>query len=293
MSTIEDLVQQGLVRVNGIELHYVTRGTGPLVLLLHGFPEFWYSWRHQIPALAEHYTVVALDQRGYNESAKPEWGYETDVLVADVVEVIKALGYERAILVGHDWGGVVAWATAISYPQRIERLIVLNAPHPAIFAEQLRTNPEQRRKSLYMGFFALPFLPELLLSRNDYAALERILRGQARRADAFHDEDIEHYKDAISKPGALTAALNWYRAAARGTRGMYRASGMQVQAPTLLIWGANDRFLGSELVVGTERFVADLTVRMIDDSSHWVQQDAPDEVTRHMLAFLNTTPTSE
>lgn len=274
------------VQVNGIRVHYVTAGRGPLVLLLHGFPEFWYAWRHQIPALAEHFTVVAPDQRGYNETDKPAWGYEIDVLVADVLGLIEALGHERAIVVGHDWGGAVAWATAIARPHRVERLAILNAPHPAVFAEHLRTNRAQQRRSWYMGFFLLPALPELAFKANDYALLERIFREQIP-AGTFGDEDLAAYKDALSKPGALTAALNWYRAAGRqGARGLYTGTQMRCDVPTLLIWGEADVALGPELVDGTAQYVPDLTVRRLPGVSHWVQQEAPAQVNRFLLEFL-------
>lgn len=279
-------LRHAYLQVNGIRMHYVTAGQGPLVLLLHGFPEFWYSWRKQIPALAEHFTVVAPDLRGYNETDKPSWGYEIDVLVADVVELIAALGHERALVVGHDWGGAVAWATAIARPHRVERLAILNAPHPAVFAEHLRTNRAQMRRSWYMGFFLLPALPELALSANDYAAVDQIFRGSTAPG-TFSAEEIDAYKDALSKPGALTAALNWYRAAGRqGTRGLYTGTRMQCEVPTLLIWGEGDIALGAEMVDDTRRYVPDLTIRRLPGVSHWVQHEAPEAVNRYLLEFL-------
>jgi len=280
-------VDHRYAEINGIRMHYVTAGSGPLCLLLHGFPEFWYSWRHQIGPLARHFTVVAPDQRGYNETDKPGWGYEVDVLVADVVELIRSLGHRRALLVGHDWGGAVAWATAIAAPHRVERLAILNAPHPGIFAEHLRSNPRQMRRSAYMGLFALPALPELLLSANDYAGVELAMRRGAARPGHFSVDDMAAYKDAISKPGALTAALNWYRAAARtGTRGLLAGTGLRVPAPTLLVWGERDPFLGIELVGGTERFVPDLTVRMVPGAGHWVQQEESALVNQQLVEFF-------
>lgn len=280
-------VEHHHITINGINMHYVTAGSGPLCLLLHGFPEFWYSWRHQIPALARHFTVVAPDQRGYNETDKPKWGYEIDVLVSDVVELIRALGHERAVLVGHDWGGVIAWATAIAFPQRIERLAILNTPHPAIFGEHLRSNPRQMLRSAYMGFFALPALPELALRAGGYSGLAWAMRRGAARPEIFDDGEMARYKDAISKPGALTAALNWYRAASRrGSRGLLVGTGLRVNVPTLLIWGDHDPFLGAELVNGTGRFVPDLTLRLVPGAGHWVQQEAAERVNQHLLEFL-------
>lgn len=279
--------QDGYIQVNGIRMHYVSAGQGPLLLMLHGFPEFWYSWRHQIPVLSPYFTVVAPDLRGYNETDKPTWGYELDVLVADVVELIRRLGHERAVVVGHDWGGFVAWALAIAYPHRVERLINLNTPHPALISQALRNNPRQIMRSGYAFFFQLPGLPEALLSANDYAAIEKALRGTATVKSAFSDEDIQVYKDAISKPGALTAALNWYRAAGRGGgRGLFQGTKMRVEAPTLLIWGEDDPALGTELTYGTEQFVSNLQIRYISHCSHWVQQEKPDLVNQYLLEFL-------
>ncbi|HMQ33237.1 MAG TPA: alpha/beta hydrolase [Chloroflexaceae bacterium] len=272
--------------VNGIRMHYVTAGQGPLVVLLHGFPEFWYSWRKQIPALADHFTVVAPDLRGYNETDRPAWGYELDVLVADVLELIAALGHERAMLVGHDWGGAIAWAAAIAHPHRVERLAILNAPHPAVFLKHLRDNPAQMRRSWYMGFFLLPVLPELAFRANDYAAVEQIFRGTTPPG-TFGDEEITAYKDALSKPGVLTAALNYYRAAGRrGARGLFAGPARRCEVPTLLIWGENDIALGAEMLDDIPEFVPDLTVRRLPGVSHWVQHQAPAEVNAALLEFL-------
>jgi epoxide hydrolase 4 len=273
------------VRVNGIRMHYATAGDGPLVLMLHGFPDFWYSWRHQLPALAERFTVVAPDQRGYNETDKPDWGYSVDVLVADVLELIAALGHERALLVGHDWGGAVAWATAIAHPHRVARLAVLNTPHPAIFAEHLRSNPRQMLRSAYMGFFQLPWLPEQALGANDFAALEAQLR--ADLGDSLSAAELAAWKDAMSKPGALTGGLNWYRAAARqGTRGLFAGTGMRCEVPTLLIVGERDAYLGPEMAAGHERFVPDLQLRRVPTAGHWVQQREPALVNAELLRFF-------
>ena len=273
-------------RVNGIRMHYVTAGAGPPVLLLHGFPEFWYAWRNQIPALAERFTVIAPDLRGYNETDRPNWGYETDVLVADVVGLLAALGHERAAVVGHDWGGALAWFTAMAHPQRVARLAVLNCPHPAIFGQALRTNPRQLLRSWYMGFFQLPFLPEMMLSADNYAAIDRIFRGAERRPGTFSDEDLAEYKRALSQPGALTAALNYYRA---GWRAMERVVGDNVPiitAPTILIWGEDDLALGKELTEGTERYASDLAKHFIPNCSHWVQHEQSIRVNELLLDFL-------
>jgi pimeloyl-ACP methyl ester carboxylesterase len=280
-------LQHSYITVNGIQMHYVTAGSGSLLLLLHGFPEFWYSWRHQFAALSQHFTVVAPDLRGYNETDKPTWGYEADVLVTDVLELLRALGYERASVVGHDWGGALAWLLAIYYPQRVERLAVLNMPHPALMARALLTNdnPRQRRRSGYALLFQLPWLPELLFRLRDYALVEQAFRGMAVRQDTFSDEDIDAYKDAISKPGALTAAINWYRALPRARR-LLAQHDLRVVVPTLMIWGEDDRVLGKDLTYGTEDYVPDLVLRYIPACSHWVQHEQPELVNQYLLEFL-------
>ena len=288
MTTPPDTFTHYTLHVNGIRMHYVRAGAGErLVLLLHGFPEFWYSWRYQIPALSERFTVVAPDLRGYNETDKPGWGYEIDVLASDVVGLIRELGYSRAIVAGHDWGGLIAWAAAIIYSHWIERLIVLNAPHPARFAEEIRRNPRQILRSWYILFFQLPLLPEALIRANDYTAIAQGLRSTAVRRDCFSDADIRAFKAAIARPGALTAALNYYRAAARqGLGWVPSGADLTVRVPTLIIWGEQDVALEKTLTYGTERFVPDLRVRYLPHCSHWVQQECPDEVNQAMLEFL-------
>jgi pimeloyl-ACP methyl ester carboxylesterase len=272
--------------VNGIRMHFVERGSGPLVVLLHGFPEFWYSWRHQIPALARYFHVVAPDQRGYNLTEKPEGisAYRIENLTADVAALIRHLGAERAVIAGHDWGGGVAWAFAMRYPQLTERLIVLNCPHPAAMLRGVRT-PRQLLRSWYILYFQLPRLPELGFRFRNFMALDRALRGWALRPDTFSDDDLRAYKEALAQPGALTAAINWYRALGHTDRGGYRDP-PPIEAPTLLIWAEEDRALGKELTYGMDRWVPNLTTRYIARTSHWVQQEQPELVNRYMLGFL-------
>ena len=256
--------------VNGVSLHYVEAGTGPLVLLLHGFPDFWYSWHYQIPVLAEAgFRVVAPDLRGYNTSSKPEGigSYRIDTLVADVAELINELGEAEAHLVGHDWGGVIAWYAAMLHPHRISKLAVLNAPHPVAFARELRRSTQLLR-SWYAGFFQLPLLPEIALRANGYALLRRVLPHEA-------------YLEAWAQPGALTAMVNYYRAAARYARPAPRPIG----APTLLIWGERDRFLVPGLTDGLEPWVPQLHVERLQ-VGHWVQLRAPDRVNALLTEFL-------
>ena len=281
--------QDGFLETNGVRLHYVTQGQGPLMLFLHGFPECWYSWRHQLDYFAAHYTCVALDLRGYNDSDKPEGleAYRLSILVEDVRGAIGALGYERAIVVGHDWGGAIAWALADTYPEWLSSLIVMNIPHPAKFVEGLRT-PQQLLRSWYIGAFQLPLLPELLLQAGDYWVIEQALRGMAVDKTTFSDADLRIYKTAAAKPGALTAMVNYYRAFALS--GEWQRSWRVLDTPTLLIWGEDDVALGKELSFGTEAYVRDLQLRYIPQCSHWVQQERPDQVNALISEFLAPKP---
>ena len=273
------------ITTNGVRLHYVTQGSGPLMLLLHGFPEFWYSWRHQIPEFAKDYKVVAIDLRGYNDSDKPadSTAYSMPEFINDVQGVITGLGYEKCVLVGHDWGGAIAWSFAYAHPEMVERLIVLNIPHPAKFAEGLRT-PQQLLRSGYIFFFQLPFLPELLIQLNDYQALEQAFKGMAKNKNAFTAADIEAYKNAFAKPGALTAAINYYRNVLQGSS--LQSSWSVLEVPTLMIWGEDDIPLGKELTYGTEQYVRDFQIKYIPNCSHWVQQEQPQLVNQYMREFL-------
>lgn len=274
------------IQTNGIRLHAVTQGEGPLMLMLHGFPEFWYSWRHQIPEFAQDHKVVAIDLRGYNDSDKPEGlaAYQLSELIQDVRGVIQSLGYERCVLVGHDWGGAIAWTFADAYPDMVERLIVLNLPHPAKFAAGLRT-PQQLLRSWYVFFFQLPLLPEWALQAFDYQLIANMLQGTAIDKTAFSPADLQAYQQAAAKPGALTAMINYYRA--NILQPELRSPQWDVlQVPTLLIWGENDVALGKELTCGTDAYVRDLTLRYIPNCSHWVQQEQPQLVNQYMREFL-------
>lgn len=276
--------------VNSVRLHYVEAGSGPLVILLHGFPEFWYSWRYQIPALAAAgYRVVAPDMRGYNTSEKPPGvrSYLIDTLADDVAALVRHLGESTAIVVGHDWGGAVAWYVPMRHPALVEKLIVLNAPHPGAFARELRT-PGQMRKSWYILFFQLPWLPEALFRARGYAILDRVMRSDPVRPDAFADADIRRYKRALSRPGALSGAINYYRALLRRNPREAMQEPSPIRCPTLLIWGEQDRYLGVPLTEGLERWVPSIRVERIAEASHWVQIDAPERVNELTLEFLQS-----
>jgi pimeloyl-ACP methyl ester carboxylesterase len=282
------------ISTNGLDLHVVTAGPadGDPVVLLHGFPEFWYAWHHQIPALAEAgYRVLAPDPRGYNCSEKPDGvgAYHIDELVGDVAGLVDAFDRESAHIVGHDWGGLVAWQTAIDRPSWVDRLAVLNAPHPSAFSRALRSNPRQLAKSWYVGFFQLPGVPEWALGANDFAALDRMLAEGTVRPGAFTETDIERYKRAFARPGARTAALNYYRAMARRNARLTLTRGgvgdQPVRVPTLLVWGEQDEALDISLTEGLQRWVPDIQVERLPDASHWVQFDAPDRVGASPVEF--------
>jgi epoxide hydrolase 4 len=273
------------ILTNGLKLHYVTQGEGPLMLMLHGFPEFWYSWRHQIPEFAKDFKVVALDLRGYNDSDKPknQSAYVMDEFVRDIEGVITGLGYEKCILIGHDWGGAIAWNFAYSYPYMVEQLIILNLPHPAKFSEGLRT-PQQLLRSSYAFFFQLPSLPEFLIQLSDYQFIENAFIGLAIDKSAFTQEDIEAYKNAASKRGALTAMLNYYRNFSQ--QKILNSTWSILEVPTLMIWAEKDTALGKEMTYGTDAYVRDLQIKYIPNCSHWVQQEQPQLVNQYIREFL-------
>ena len=298
---VDDLVTHREILADGIRLHCVAAGPddGDLVVLLHGFPEFWYSWRHQIPPLTDAgYHVVAPDMRGYNRSEKPHGigAYRLPILVRDVVALIDAFGADCAHVVGHDWGGLVAWQTAISHPDSVSTLTILNAPHPSKYARELSL--EQARRSWYVLAFQLPWLPERLLASRDFAAFETMFGEGTADPDAFTPEAIERYKAAFRRPGSLESALNYYRAAFRGSISRELLAGVPilgsaiaepvspVKPPTLVLWGEQDVALSVEQLDGLERYVEDVHVRRFPDASHWVQVDAPDRVTDAVLEFL-------
>jgi pimeloyl-ACP methyl ester carboxylesterase len=272
------------VSVNGVSLHCLVEGEGPLVVLLHGFPESSHAWHKQVPALAKHYRVVAPDLRGYGGSDKPKGiaAYRTSVLADDIVALIRAFGAERAHIVGHDWGGGVAWTVAIEHPEAVDRLVALNCPHPAVMVRALRSNLGQIRKSWYMFVFQIPWLPEWTFLRDNAQTLKNVLRRSAKRPDTFSDADLDEYARAFSAPGAATAAINYYRAAARS-----KVPSGKIKAPTLIIWGEDDIALGIELTRGMEGlFDHQPRVEYLPDTSHWVMEERPEIVNRLLLEFL-------
>ncbi|MGE5334320.1 MAG: alpha/beta fold hydrolase [Nitrososphaerota archaeon] len=281
---VPDGCDEGYVVTNGVRLHYVAAGSGPLAILLHGFPECWYSWRYQLPALAAIRRVVALDLRGYNLSDKPARGYDLATLTSDVRGVIEALGERRADIVGHDWGGVIAWTFAMREPDYLRTLAVLNAPHPATLTREWR-HPGQFRRSAYVGFFQLRGIAEDTISRDNFSYLRRTFRAADRGRAWLTDDDIQRFVDAIAQPGALTAALSYYRQLLR--RGAEALSPARViQAPALLLWGELDPYLGPWMADGLEPWAPALRVRRFSTAGHWLNQQMPERVNTELLAFL-------
>jgi pimeloyl-ACP methyl ester carboxylesterase len=277
------------IAVNGLNLHTIVAGPpdGPVVILLHGFPECWYTWRKQIKPLVEAgYRVIVPDQRGYNLSDKPQGvhNYRVEALASDVVELIRSFGCGKAIVAGHDWGGVVAWHLAMHHPEVVEKLIVMNAPHPAVYLREIRSNPAQQRKSWYIGFFQLPIVPEEILGHDPIESARLFFRQGATIQDAFSSFDIHVMATALAQPDALTSMLNWYRALVRERSGMQDLR--PIERPTLLIWAEDDIALGRSLTYGLEQWIGDLRLHYIPHCGHWVQNEAPDEVNEQLLAFL-------
>ncbi|GAB3043633.1 alpha/beta fold hydrolase [Spirosoma pulveris] len=263
-----------------VRLHVVQAGPddGPLIILLHGFPEFWYGWKHQIDALAEAgYCVWVPDQRGYNLSEKPNGidAYGLDTLVADVIGLIDAAGRQKGVVVGHDWGAAVAWWTAVSHPERVERLVVLNVPHPIVMKRYASSNLGQMMRSWYIGFFQLPWLPETLSSAGNWSMFARTLLSSSRPG-TFRRADLQQYKAAWSQPGAVTAMINWYRASLR--KPPARRPSIRVTVPTLLIWGTRDKFLKREMAQPSIDLCDNGRLVFLEKASHWVQHEEAERV---------------
>lgn len=272
-----------------VRLHAKRGGAGPLVILLHGFPEHWRSWHHQIPGLIDAgYEVIAPDLRGYNLSDKPTKlrSFRMETLIEDVACIAREAGHEKFHLVAHDWGGLIAWAFAAQHPELLHKLVILNAPHmKPYFAEAKR--PPQMFKSWYVLFFQIPFLPELMLSASDYAQVRAMFERMPKQKSAFSNEDIDISINALSQPGALTAALNYYRANFRRPKGLMLAA-QPVSTETLVIWGENDPALDLCLLDRLADVVPNLSIVRIPESSHWVQNECPEKVNRALIDFLKS-----
>jgi len=276
-----------VIATGGVRLHAVEAGPpeGRLLILLHGFPEFWYGWHRQIEAFAAAgYRVQVPDQRGYNLSDKPRGiaSYRLDRLAGDVVGLIDDAGRERACLAGHDWGGAVAWWVGVNFPRRLERLALLNIPHPYVMRRHLLHDRAQRRRSWYIFFFQLPWLPEIDMRRRNWAYGVRALTVTSRPG-TFSEADLALYRQAWSQPGAISAMIHWYRAALRLPPP--RPASPRVEVPTLLLWGTGDRFLGREMAQPSIDLCDDGRLVFLD-ATHWVHHEEPGEVQRRLAEFF-------
>lgn len=288
--TLSDLVEHRYAGLGDVRLHYVEAGEGPLVVLLHGFPQFWYMWRFQVPVLVEAgFRVVAPDMRGYNLSEKTSKvsNYHVELLARDVECLILACGAESVALVGHDWGAIAAWFTAMLYPERVAKLAILNVPHPVRFMRGLWT-PKQLLKSWYVLALQVPGPPGKWIEREIFAQFLIDARRDPLRPEAIGGEAVERYREAMARPGALTAACNYYRALFRRNPLKARTLLQKINAPTLVIWGERDRYLRPELAEPDLSWVPDLRVERLPEASHWVAEDQPEEVNAMLLEFLRS-----
>ena len=299
-NTEKPMLKENYVHVNGVRLHVVTCGKGPVILFLHGFPEFWYEWKNQLVEFGKDHLAIAPDMRGYNLSAKPVTldQYKMSVLVEDIRELADHFSHQRKfVLVAHDWGGAVAWAFAIQHPDLLDRLVIVNAPHPGVFGRLLASDGAQQQASQYMLMFRSPQAEENL-SANNYGLLVRIVLDAGLKQGAFTEDDKQVYIKAWSQPGALTGGLNYYRANEVGPPAQGQAANtahgnaavdpqsLVVKAPTLVIWGEKDTALLTQNLDGLERYVPRLTIKRIPDGSHWVIHEKPDEVNSAIRDFI-------
>ncbi len=277
------------IEANGLSFAYDEAGSGPdIALCLHGFPESRFSWRYQLPMLAEAgWHAVAPDLRGYGDTTRPlgRGNYRMDMLVQDVAALFDAFGARRRLLIAHDWGALIAWSFAIAKTRPLDGLIIMNVPHPAIFQRVLRSSFAQLRKSWYVFFFQLPYLPEAMLGAKGARAIGQAFRGMAVDKSAFPREVLAHYQENASKPGALTAMINYYRANFLTLAAKQMTPPIGV--PVLMIWGEEDTALGLELTEGYGPYVNDFTLARLPRVSHWVQQEAPAKVNAHLRNWLS------
>lgn len=284
--------------VNGVKLHYVCNGSGKLMLFLHGFPEFWYEWKNQLAEFGQDHFAVAPDMRGYNLSDKPESlaDYQVDVLVDDVKALADHLGYSKLTLIAHDWGGAIAWVFALKYPNYLDKLVIINAPHPIVFQRELIENPAQQDASQYMLVFRSE-QAEGILSSENYAPLVQNTLSEGLEKGFFTEEDKQAYLAAWSQPGALTGGLNYYRAAEVGPptneEDKSRLTAFSanfpdpiIQVPTLVIWGEKDPYLLLGNLEGLRDYVPNLTIKRIEDGSHWVVHEQPKLVNQYIREFI-------
>ncbi len=283
------------IEANGIRIHYMTAGEGEPVLLLHGFPQFWYAWRRQIPELAKQFKVIVPDLRGYGQTDKPSRveDYQPQTIALDIVKLIHALGYEKVHMVGHDWGGAIGWQIALNHPEVVNKLAILNCPHPAAFSKALKSNFHQMAKSWYIYFFQLPYIPEWTFKIFGKSLFELMMRRNTSRKETFSDEDLKQYLKAFQQPGVSTAAFNYYRAVFRqmAQTNKSKEKMKKIKAPTLLIWGEQDSAFVKELTHDMQCFFeGPFELRYIPNCSHWVNEEQPEVVNQLLVHHFHTQP---
>ena len=293
MKDIDKEINHAFVESNDIKLHIVYAGStkNKMILFLHGFPECWYSWRYQLRYFSKEYLAVAPDLRGYNLSSKPKEKekYRIKYLIDDTRSIIKYFNKSKAIIVGHDWGGVIAWWTAIKYPQVIDKLIILNAPHPGIWLNKVKFMPKQLRKSWYIFFFQLNDIPEEYFSYDNFINLRMTMKLTTYRKNQFSEDDINKFIECWRKDGSLKYMIDYYRVNLNPSEFMSFSKYFNfpsIKVPTLIIWGIHDFALEKNLVDGTEKYVENLKIIYIDDSGHWIQQEVPGKVNEEIKRFI-------
>ena len=278
VSGIRSPLESRVFHINGIALHVVLAGpaSGKPLIFLHGFPEFWFAWRRQIDHfVSSGYRVIIPDQRGYNLSDKPAGiaNYSIGLLARDVVGILDTVAVSKAFVVGHDWGAAVTWHLAARYSDIVSRTAILSVPHPRVFIKNLILNPAQLRRSCYIFLFQIPWLPEFILRKRDWAVLIRLLRNTSP-SRIFSDADLAQYKESWARTGALTAMLNWYRAAALcPSKFALDSEASRVKVPTLLIWGKNDQFMGEIMARESLHYCDAGHLEVFENATHWVQHE--------------------
>lgn len=275
------------IQTNDIKLHVAEAGEkgNPVLILLHGFPEFWYAWIHQIEFFAaQGFHVIAPDQRGYNLSDKPKGvkNYGLDTLCKDIIGLMDSEKVEKCYLIGHDWGAMVTWLLGMKYPERFYKIGILNVPHPTVMKRNLKEDKAQRKKSAYMFFFQIPFLPEYILRKNNFLYLVKTLKKRTKKG-AFNDAELDIYRKAWGQKGALTSILNWYR-------GMFRAAPARgktnkISIPAHIFWGENDYVLGRNLAEQSLKYLENGRLTFYD-ATHWIMHEIPEKLNQDLLKFL-------
>lgn len=284
---IETPLEHSFIRTNGIKLHVVQAGPadGIPLLMIHGYPDFWYGWRHQIKHFVEAgYRLIIPDQRGYNLSAKVQGvsSYKGDALAADMVGLLDALGYDTAFVAGHDWGSLTAWYTTLFYPERVRKLVCLSAPHPKVLADTLFSDPEQMRRMWYVWIFQIPYFPERMLSGDDWGQAVNMLDSSGRET-SFTASELEVYRESYAHTEAMTCMINYYRCFVQHPRAI--PGSWRVNVPMRLLWGTDDQFLKTQMAHDSLHYCDDAKLHILD-ASHWILEDARDDVNRIIEEFF-------